>query len=73
VAYLRAFKMLKWFYRSIFNSRMKWSVFTIFGRVMNSKEEFCSDWLFHFTHSEIQACKIIIRQFSKIKTFQQMD
>jgi len=27
--------------------RMKWSVFTFFGRVMNSYEEFCSDWLFH--------------------------
>ncbi len=26
---------------------MKWSVITLFGRVMNNNVELCSDWLFH--------------------------
>ncbi len=25
----------------------KWSVITLFGRVMNNNDELCSDWLFH--------------------------
>ncbi len=37
----------KRFYMSIYNPRMKWSVITLFVRVMNTNVELCPDWLFH--------------------------
>ncbi len=43
--------------------RMKWSVITLFGRVMNNNVELCSDWLFyssaHFSSSHSkQICTV---------------
>jgi len=73
VAYSRAFKMSRYGITGPFSTleiapRMKWSVFTLFGRVMNSNEEFCSDWLFFGLIVFKGSCVLLHRLFGKCLT-----